>query len=324
MPIVFKAIEVADREVITSFTMKSPFRNCDFSFANMCSWRFLYQSEYAVANRFLLIRFRPEEDGRPVYMYPLGEGDIRHAIGLMEEDARGQGYPLWIMGVTLPGKEKLEGAFPQGFRFIPHRDYFDYVYLRKDLITLSGKKYQAKRNHINKFNKLYRYEYKSLTPELVPECLTLECKWYKANRTDSDAEELSHERRSLTFALQHAAGLGLTGGAICVDGQIIAFAFGAPVNYDTFAVHAEKADVRYDGIYSVMNFEFANHIPQQYVYINREEDLGIPGLRQAKQSWRPAFLLEKNTAVKETPHDPLAAFIAANRVKGKEADSCCP
>ena len=322
MSIVFKAIGIADREVITSFTMKSPYLNCDFSFANMCSWRFLYHSEYAIADRFLLIRFRIEEGTRPVYMYPLGNGDLSHAIRLIEEDARRQGYPLWIMGVTPPAKESLEEAFPQGFRFIPERNYFDYVYLRKDLITLSGKKYQAKRNHINKFTKLYRYEYKAITPELVPECLMLESKWYKANRTDADAEELTYERRSLTFALQHAADLGLTGGAICVDGQIIAFAFGAPVNSDTFAVQVEKADVRYDGVYSMMNFEFAGHIPPQYVYINREEDLGIPGLRQAKQSWRPVFLLEKNTAVKK-PHDPVGAFITANRVKEKEADSCC-
>ncbi|MDR2809743.1 MAG: phosphatidylglycerol lysyltransferase domain-containing protein [Tannerellaceae bacterium] len=319
MSIFFKAIEVADREAITSFTRQSPYRNCDFSFANMCSWRFLYRSEYAMAEGFLLIRFRIEDDARPVYMFPLGDGNLPAAIRLIEKDAREQGHPLWIMGVTSPGKEKLENAFPQGFRFIPERDYFDYVYLREDLITLSGKKYQAKRNHINKFNQLYRYEYKEITPELVPECLTLECEWYKANRTDDDAEELSHERRSLTFALRHAAALGLMGGVISVEGKIVAFAFGAPINHDTFGVHVEKADIRYNGVYSVMNFEFANHIPPQYIYINREEDLGIPGLRQAKQSWRPAFLLEKHTAVKKL-HEPTTA----KKAEAKEADSCCP
>ncbi|MDR1646083.1 MAG: phosphatidylglycerol lysyltransferase domain-containing protein [Tannerellaceae bacterium] len=299
MSIVFKTIQVADREAITSFTMKSPYRNCDFSFANMCSWRFLYHSEYAIVDGFLLIRFRIEEDERPVYMCPVGEGDLSHAVRLLEEDALSQKRPLRMLGVTPEGKSRLEEAFPQGFRFIPERDYFDYIYLREDLISLSGKKYQPKRNHINKFTKLYRYTYLSITPALVPECLMLECKWYKANRTDADAEELSYERRSMTFALQHAAELGLTGGAICVEGQIVAFAFGAPVNRDTFAVHVEKGDIHYDGVYSLMNYEFANHIPEQYTYINREEDLGIPGLRQAKQSYRPHLLLEKNTAIKK-------------------------
>jgi hypothetical protein len=265
----------------------------------MCSWRFLYHSEYAIVDDFLLIRFRIEEDKRPVYMCPVGEGDFSHAVRLLEEDALSQGHPLRILGVTPEGKNRLEEAFPQSFRFIPERDYFDYIYLRQDLITLSGKKYQPKRNHINKFSKLYRYAYRPITPDLAPECLALEAKWYKANRTDAVAENLSHERRSLTFALQHAEELGLTGGAICVEGQIVAFAFGAPINRDTFAVHVEKGDVRYDGVYSLMNYEFAGHIPERYVYVNREEDLGLPGLRQAKLSYRPFLLLEKNTAIKK-------------------------
>jgi hypothetical protein len=218
----------------------------------------------------------------------------------------------------------LEQVFPKGFRFIPERDYFDYIYLREDLVMLSGKKYQAKRNHINKFSKLYRYEYKVLTPDLVPQCLALECKWYKANRTEEDALELSHERRSLTFALQHAVELDLMGGVICVEGQIVAFSFGAPINRDTFAVHVEKADVRYDGVYSVMNFEFARRIPEQYMYVNREEDLGIAGLRQSKQSYRPVFLLEKHTAVKKWVQDSPGGLTTANRVEATAVDSCCP
>ena len=86
-----------------------------------------------------------------------------------------------------------------------------------------------------------------------------------------------------------------------MDGQIVAFSFGAPINGDTFGVHAEKGDVTYSGVYSVMNCEFARRIPERYVYVNREEDLGIPGLRQSKLSYRPAILLEKSTAIKK--HD---------------------
>jgi hypothetical protein len=299
MSIVFKAVSIADKAVVTSFTMKSPFRNCDFSFANICSWRFLYKSEYTVAEDFLLIRFRIGESERPVYMCPVGEGDISHAIALLEEDSLQQGSPLRMAGVTPEAKQMLEEAFPGGFRFIAERDYFDYIYLREDLTGLSGKKYQAKRNHINHFTKQYRYEYRPISPELVSECLLLEAEWYKANRSDSDEATLSHERRSLTFALQHAGELGLSGGVICVEGQIVAFSFGAPINSDTFGIHAEKGDISYNGVYSVMNCEFASRIPPRYTYINREEDLGIPGLRQAKQSYRPAILLEKYTAVKK-------------------------
>jgi len=299
MSIQFKAISIADKEVITSFTLRSPYQNCDYSFANICSWRFLYHSEYAVVDDFLLIRFRLEEDKAPVYMCPAGLGDIGPSILRLEADSLSFGHPLWLLGVTADGKNRLEQAFPGGFRYIPDRDYFDYIYLREDLINLIGKGYQAKRNHINKFTRLFRYDYMPITPDLVPECLKLESKWYCANHTAEDAQELSYERRSLTFALEHAAELGLLGGAICVNHQIVAFAFGAPINENTFGVHVEKADIHYDGVYSVINQAFAYHLPEQYTYVNREEDLGIPGLRQAKTSYHPTFLLEKSTAIKK-------------------------
>ena len=295
----FKPITIHERETITSFTSKSPYMNCDFSFANMCSWQFLYKSEYVVVDGFLLIRFWLEEHPYPVYMCPVGEGSLAAPINLLETDSLSHGRPLWLLGITPVGKKNIEKSFPDGFRYRPERDYFDYIYLRDDLVNLVGKKYQPKRNHINKFKKLYHYTYRPITPELVPECLELERKWYKANRTDDDAEELSYERRSMTFALQHTSELGLTGGAICVDRQIVAFSFGSPINNETFGVHVEKADINYEGAYSLINHEFAAHIPEQYLYINREEDLGIPGLRKSKQSYHPTLLLEKHTAIKK-------------------------
>ena len=302
MTIPFRPITLGDKEVITSFTLASPYMNCDFSFSNMCCWQFLYKSEYAVVDDFLLIRFWFQGNDRPVYMCPVGDGNITHAVSLLEEDSLSQGHPLWILGVTAIGKERLDNAFPGAFHYLPQRDYSDYVYLREDLVNLTGKKYQAKRNHINKFIKTYPYQYLSITPELVPECLELEAKWYKANRTDDDAKELSAERRAMTFALNHASELGLIGGAICADHQIVAFSFGAPINRNTFGVHVEKADVNYEGAYSLINREFAARIPEQYTYVNREEDLGIPGLRKAKLSYYPEQLLEKNTAVKKPAH----------------------
>lgn len=299
MEIPFKPITLQDKDVITSFTMPSGYRNCDFSFANMCSWRFLYDSEFAIVNDLLLIRFWIENRTRNAYMMPVGNGDLRQVIDWLEDDSLKIGHPLLLLGITPDAKEKLEKAYPGDFHYIPERDYFDYIYLREELATLVGKKYQAKRNHINKFQKQYEYEYMPITPELVPFCLELEKKWYKANKTEEDEEELSDERRSLTYALHHFNELGLIGGGICIGDRIVAFSFGAPVNQNTFAVHIEKADVNYDGAYAAINKAFASHLPEQYTYINREEDLGIPGLRQAKLSYQPFELLEKSTVVKK-------------------------
>jgi len=293
----FKPITIDSKEIITSFTFSSPYQNCDFSFANMCSWQFLYHSEYAVVNDFLLLRFQIEDE-RIVYMFPIGNGNKKEIIRIMEEDSLENGYRLCLMGVTPEVASELECFFPHEFKYISERDYFDYIYYRTDLVELRGKKYQSKRNHINRFNKEYQYEYLPITSEIVPLCLKLEDEWCR-NGCHRYDEDLLNERRSMIYALQHLDQLGGLGGAIRVNGEIVAFAFGSPINKDTFGVHVEKADTRIEGIYSVINQLFTLHIPEQYIYINREEDLGIEGLRKAKLSYHPVILLEKNIAIKK-------------------------
>jgi hypothetical protein len=298
----FKPIAVEDRKTITSFTHDSEFLNCDFAFANMCSWRFLYDSAYTVTDGFLFIRFYVEEKGKKhsVYMFPLGNGDLRQAIDRIEKDAQTMGFPLMLLGLTPKSLNLLDSLFPGQFIYTPERDYFDYIYHREDLIQLTGKKYQSKRNHINKFKKQYEYAYLPITPDIAPQCMELERTWQKNNIHDKNKKNLLLEQRSMAFAISHFNDLGLLGGVITVNGKIIAFTYGSPVNKYTFGIHVEKADIEYEGIYSVINQEFALQIPEQYNYINREEDLGLPGLRKSKLSYHPAILLEKSTAVKRT------------------------
>lgn len=299
MNIPFKPITINDKEVITSYTMNSNYQNCDFSFANMCSWQFLYRSEFAVLDGFLLIRFRIEKSSRTAYMIPVGQGDLKAALLRLEADSLALGRPLCMLGITPDAKEQLEEVLPRQFVYIPERDYYDYIYLRENLSELKGKKYQPKRNHINNFKKQYAYEYVPITKEIVPQCLELERLWYRNNQTAEEQEALTDERQSLTFALHHFDSLGLTGGAIRVDGEIIAFSFGAPINHNTFGVHVEKANTQFDGAYALINQELAAHLPEQYIYLNREEDLGIEGLRKAKLSYQPTLLLEKAAAIKK-------------------------
>ena len=122
------------------------------------------------------------------------------------------------------------------------------------------------------------YEYKELSPELVPECLRLESEWCKANDC-AENEALIAERRSMTDALKHISELDLQGGVLHVGGKIVAFTFGAPINNETFDTCVEKANTDIEGAYAMINYEFAGHIPEQYIYINREEGVGLEGLR---------------------------------------------
>ena len=290
----FKDVTLADRDTITSFTMKSDRRNCDLSFSNLCSWRFLYDTQFAVVDNFLVFKFWAGE--QLAYMMPVGTGDLKAVLWELIEDARKENQHFCMLGVCSNMRADLEAILPGQFTFTEDRDYADYIYLRSDLSTLKGKKFQAKRNHINRFRNTYPdYEYTPITPDRIQECLDLEAEWCKANNCDQH-EGTGNERRALVYALHNFEELGLTGGILHVDGKIAAFTFGMPINQDTFGVHVEKADTSIDGAYAMINYEFANHIPEQYVYLNREEDLGIEGLRKAKLSYQPAIILEKYVA----------------------------
>ena len=290
----FKDITVEDKDTITSFTMNSCRRNCDLSFSNLCSWRFMYNTKFAVIDNFLVFKFWLH--GRVSYMMPVGQGDPeKELIEKLIEDSQLEGEPLRLMGVCQGMKKRLNDILPGKFEFTTNRDYSDYIYLRSDLATLTGKKFQSKRNHINRFKKEYTYKYVPITPDRVQECLYLEAEWCKANDCDKQ-DGTGNERQAIVFALEHFEELGLSGGVLYANDKIVAFTFGMPINKETFGVHVEKADTTVDGAYAMINFEFANHIPETFTYINREEDLGIEGLRKAKLSYQPETILEKFVA----------------------------
>ena len=289
-----KYITLEDKEAITSITMNSERKNCDLSFSNLCSWRFMYDTKFAIVDGFLLFKFHMNNE--LAYMMPVGEGDLKKILEAIIDDATSEGKYFLMYGVCNNMKDEIEKLMPGKFDFSSNRDYVDYIYLRTDLAELKGKKFQPKRNHANKFYKTYTdYEYVPITADRISECLRLEEEWCKANDCGQQ-NGLGNERKSLTYALNHFDELGLTGGILYVNGRIAAFTFGMPINHETFGVHVEKADTLIEGAYNIINQEFAKHIPEQFVYLNREEDLGIEGLRKAKLSYQPTILLEKNIA----------------------------
>ncbi|MDO4159749.1 MAG: GNAT family N-acetyltransferase [Prevotellaceae bacterium] len=325
----FRDITLDDKELIHSFMYWSERQNCDLSFANIISWRFLYNTQYAVVDDYLVFRFyaghhlaymmpipRPQqqEDGT-CKVLPCDECSVK-VIRAIRDDSIAMGHPFLLLGVCNYMRDLIERSFPDTFDIKPDRDYSDYIYTRDKLANLSGKKLQSKRNHINKFKTLYPdYEYHTLTPELIPQCIELERQWRKTSKEDNDIEpdeELSEEFRSMMRAFNRWEKLGLTGGTIFVKGKLVAFTFGCPINHNTFDVCVEKADVNYEGSFAIINQEFVRHLPEQYYYINREEDMGDEGLRQAKLSYRPDIILEKNVIMEK---HPLAAFEDQNRIK---------
>lgn len=319
-----------DRQLIQSYTLWGERQNCDLSFGNLISWKFLYNTQFAIVNDYLVFRFhynrhlaymmpvakpQPQEDGT-FKVKPCDECSIE-VIKAIRDDSIAMGHPFLMMGVCNYMRDLIEQRFPDTFDIKPNRDFADYIYTREKLVNLSGKKLQSKRNHINKFKSLYpNYEYRALTPDLIPQCLALEKQWRKVSKDDTDEtdldEELSEELRSMTRAFNRWDRLGLIGGTIWVDNKLVAFTFGCPINQTTFDVCVEKADVNYEGAFTIINQEFVKHLPEKYFYINREEDMGDEGLRRAKESYRPDILLEKNIIMEKYP---LADFEDQDRIK---------
>lgn len=291
MNIPFKELSISDKSTVLRYTANSKRRNCDLSFSNLCSWRFNYHTQLAIWKDCLLFRFWVD-DKTLAYMMPLGEGDLRSVLKDMVEDSEKEGQPFRMLGVCSDMRGKLEELYYNDFDFVHTRDYDDYIYLRTDLAELKGKKYQSKRNFVNRFKRNNKYEYLPITTEHIDECLALEAQWFEVNNGVMD-KSTTAERKALTYALQHFDDLGLTGGLLQIEGRTVAFTFGMPINYDTFGVHVEKADTSVEGSYAMINYEFANHVPEQYIYLNREEDLGVEGLRTAKLSYHPTILLKK-------------------------------
>ncbi len=326
----FKDLSTGDRQLIQSYTLWGERQNCDLSFANLISWKFLYNTQFAIVDDYLVFRFHFNR--HLAYMMPVAKPQLQddgtykvkpcdecsiNVIKAIRDDSIAMGHPFLLMGVCHYMRDLIEMRFPDTFEIKPNRDSADYIYTREKLINLSGKKLQSKRNHINKFKNLYpQYIYKELTPDLIPQCLALEKQWRSVSKDDNDEqdldEELSVELRSMTRAFNRWDRLGLTGGTIWVDNKLVAFTFGCPINQNTFDVCVEKADVNYEGAFTIINQEFVKHLPEQYFYINREEDMGDEGLRRAKESYKPDILLEKNSVMEK---HPLALFEDVNRIK---------
>lgn len=296
----FHPLILADKDMIRARVHDTDCRNCDLNFLNLVSWRFLYDTEVAVWEDWLLFRFKA--DGHLAYLAPVGPGDWAAVVRELLADAEAQGEPFLMLGVCENSLARLNAALPQYFYAKGDRRFSDYIYCRDALSTLAGKKLQPKRNHVNRFLKTYpNYEYLPLTEDLIPACLQLEEKWGEEKAENSGLLGYAAERRSMKTVFQNWTALEAVGGALLVEDRLVAFTFGSPINHDTFGVCVEKADTGYDGAYAVINREFVRRLPPQFVYVNREEDLGIEGLRKAKLSYQPEILLHKYSVMVKHP-----------------------
>ena len=287
----FKRPELEDKELISSYFAKAPGRSCERTFVNVYLWSRHYKVKFAVIEDALV--FRDEGDGF-AFSYPAGKDEaVKKALEALMEYCRERKCPFRLYNVTEEHFAQLCGWFPDRFQIRYDRDAADYVYETEKLATLAGKKLHGKRNHINKFKALYPdWSYESLNDDNVEECFQMALKWRNQNGCDDDAEKNAEMCVTLN-SLRLYKELGLRGGVLKIGEKIAAFSVGEPLCSDTFVVHIEKAFPDIEGAYPMINQQFVQHECMDYTYVNREDDAGSEGLRKAKLSYRPAFMVDK-------------------------------
>ena len=291
----FKPFSLEEKALYDSFLMSAGERGCEYSFTNLFLWG---RQQAAVLHGHLA--FFSQFNRRSVYLFPVGSGDKRPVLEAIMEDARQRGIPCRLTGLTQDDCAQLERLFPGRFRIHFDRNSFDYVYNIEDLAELKGRKFQRKRNHLNRFLEAHPdHLLDPITDENASRAEKLVELWYEARQQEDPTADFHMERSALKKALKHRKALGLEGLLLSDGDQLLAMTMGSPLSESTFDVHFEKALDRVDGAYAAINRGFARYLRDKYPalrYLNREEDMGLEGLRKAKLSYCPDHMIEKNWA----------------------------
>lgn len=314
----YKTIGFEDLEVISNYLRWEDVQGCEWSSVNLLTWN-RFGLEYAIIKGCLELRFI--YDGQYTHTMPLppvpegvehprlAEADyscLECAIRALRDECFAHHQPFSITNLNQRDIDFLQRVFPGEFEFSePLTERYDYICLREKIIALEGKEMRPKRQHLYQFPRFYpNHEYRPLEPALFPDCMQLLQQW------SDNAEALGHiqgtdskvmERESISRVFDNWERFGAIGGTLFVDGKMVAFTYGVPINGNTFDLCVEKGDIAFKGVYTVIRHEFMQRIPEQYIYINLEEDMGLPGLRRAKSSYHPAYQIQKDRAVSHPP-----------------------
>ena len=266
---------------------------CEYCFGNIFMWSDIYENKIHNDNGIFVSADFTDE---PVFCYPIGDGDKKATIQKLIEFSKGLGVNLEFFGMTEKDRDELQFLFPKQFEITEERDYFDYLYTSESLATLVGRKLASKRNHISYFEKTFDWKYEPITKENIHKCELLNEHWERLNR-EKNPEEIGDEHLAIKKALANFFELGLEGGILTIENEIVAFTFGEKLNDNTFCTHVEKAYGNIRGAYQMINREFARQLKDRFEYINREDDTGSEGLRRAKLSYHPHRLVIKYSAI---------------------------
>ena len=299
-------ITLEDRALLEEFLNGFDYKTSGLSYTSLFMWREINNFSWEQIGEYLCITGADNLDpemGDPFMFPPLTRtgsyepGALRHTILEAKKRFEMKGKPFIMMLVPFHMLEILTAAMPGELIIEADRPNFDYVYDTKELIELSGRAFHGKKNHLNYFHANYDYEYGIITPDMTGDAMEF-IRAFNERKNLQDPHErelLEFEARAMHDVFVNLETVGYLSGVIRIGGRIEAISIGGRLGTKTVTVHVEKANTEYRGLYQAINNEFCKAMAANVKRINREEDMGIPGLRKAKLSYNPVRLIEKYT-----------------------------
>lgn len=304
----FRDLTLEDRLVVDTFFQNAGLTHSDLSFTDLYIWRYGCPVQICLEGEMLYLSVSKLGQKIPNFLIPLGDQlDKKQALARLKTYCAQRNWPLSLFSVPEAWAKEAETLFGQEAQVLFDRDFSDYVYTQEALSSLSGKKLHAKKNHLNRFNAANTPSYRELGQADLPACLAMFDQWLSLKE---DTLDYTPERKMVIEAFSHLHDLPLRAAGIFIEEKLVAFTVGE-VRGDTAVIHVEKALPTVRGLFAAINQYFAARSLSDMTYINREEDMGIEGLRQAKESYQPAFMIPKYIVRFSVPEQSLPMEQAA-------------
>lgn len=283
-----------DKELLDSFFKARYYENSHYNFTTVYIWREPFHMQWAIEDDVLYMT--AQWQGKTMLLNPFGpEEKMEEAVQKQAAWVQAEGVPFYAYGIEGRMLRYYEALPGLNLKSRANQDEADYVYNTQDLIKLAGRKYHSKKNHLNAFWRQYpEAEYLPITEDIVPVCKLNMNGWYKELQQQTpDDPYIATERESVMEILSDLDYFKLKGAAIRIGKRIVAFTLGEQLNKDTVVVHIEKGAPDIRGAYTVINQAFLEHEWADFPFVNRQEDMGLEGLRTAKESYRPVRMVQK-------------------------------
>lgn len=284
----FSPLNISHRGVFEKQFLELQPKISEFNFTEMFAWHKIRDTKVSELNCSLLVQLN--KNGKKYLYPPFGKSCSCKSMASVLEHFLRENKDMFFYGFD--SDRALVAEETGRLTAVEDRDNADYVYSSQDLINLSGRKFDGKRNHLKNFYRNNDFEFVPVTPDIIKDVMEFQESWCLARSCEDDLS-LKNESAALMEVLNHFSELNVFGAVIKINGKIQAFTAASELNADTAVVLFEKGNPEIRGIYQAINKEFSERMLSKYKWINREQDGGDEGLRKAKLSYNPDHLVSK-------------------------------